>query len=134
MVNVAMDSLKQLETDTELDEQEWLQALSALLRRIVINLHGRKATAGLVGTQWLEYLDRHAKHKGFAGGVGQLLTTQPYQEAPNYDRKELAELVRNWVKTQTRPVKQTSGAKHAWVAMALGVMVVAFTYLGMVVV
>lgn len=98
-VNFAIKSLEQLEVDTDLNPQEWLQALSALLRRIVINLYGRKA-AGLVGSQWLEYLDLHLKSDNFSKGVGKLLATQPYQEAPSYDRKELSGLVRQWVKKQ----------------------------------
>ena len=102
MVNHAMESLQQLEADTSLDSKQWLQALSALLRRIVINLHGRKAAAGLVGKPWLDYLDSHAKKKGFSDGVGQILATQPYQAVADYDRKVLSELVRQWVKSQTK--------------------------------
>jgi len=122
LVSHAMDSLQQLEADTELNTEEWLQSLSALLRRIVINLHGRKATAGLVGDQWLEYLDRHAKNKNFSEGEGRLLATQPYQAVSSYDRKALSGLVRNWVKSQTNhsrsdasvtPAKSKVGASHA---------------------
>ena len=102
MVNHAMESLQQLEADTSLDSQQWLQALSALLRRIVINLHGRKATAGLVGKQWLDYLDSHSKKKDFSEGVGRILATQPYREVADYDRKVLSGLVRQWVKSQTK--------------------------------
>ncbi|MGB1311376.1 MAG: DUF4381 domain-containing protein, partial [Leucothrix sp.] len=47
LVNHAMASLQELGRDTELDSQQWVQALSALLRRIAINLHGRQAVAGL---------------------------------------------------------------------------------------
>ena len=127
MVNLSMQSLDALEADTELDEEEWLRALSALLRRVVINLHGRKATAGLVGKQWLEYLDRYGKNNSFSEGEGRLLATQPYQAAANYDRKELSALVRNWIKSQTNmsndtqsgnahseaPAQPKIGAKHA---------------------
>lgn len=127
LMNHAMDSLEQLEADTELNTEEWLQSLSALLRRIVINLHGRKATAGLVGEPWLEYLDSHAKSKNFTEGEGRLLATQPYQAMSKYDRKVLSGLVRNWVKSQTNhsrastsvvtpaviPAKSKVGANHA---------------------
>jgi len=109
LVNHAMQSIDVLEADTELGDQEWLQALSALLRRIVINLHGRKATAGLVGKQWLEYLDKHTKRKDFSEGDGRLLATHPYQAGANYDRKALSRLVRKWVKSQTiKPGKKES--------------------------
>ena len=108
MVNHAMESLQQLEADTELDSQEWLQALSGLLRRIVINLHGRQSTAGLVGKQWLSYLDTHSKKNDFSEGAGKILATQPYQEVANYDRKALSGLVRQWVKSQVKVGKSNA--------------------------
>ena len=108
MVNYAIESLQELEADTELDSQEWLQALSGLLRRIVINLHGRQSTAGLVGNQWLSYLDRHNKKKDFSEGMGKILATQPYQEVANYDRKALSGLVRQWVKSQAKVGKSNA--------------------------
>ena len=108
MVNHAMESLQQLEADTELDSQQWLQALSGLLRRIVINLHGRQSTAGLVGKQWLSYLDRHSKKNDFSEGVGKILATQPYQEVANYDREGLSKLLRQWLKLQAKVGKSNA--------------------------
>ena len=124
MIHLSIQSLDSLESDTELDEQEWLQALSALLRRIVINLHGRNATAGLVGKPWLAYLDKHSSNKNFSEGEGQLLATQPYQAAANYDRKSLTKLVRNWIQSQNKnsdnkqsgssvPSRSKIGVEHA---------------------
>jgi len=101
-VNHVMQSLDALDDDTDLSEQEWLQTLSALLRRIVINLHGRQATAGLVGKQWLEYLDQSTKNKDFSEGGGKLLATHPYQTHASYDRQVLLQLVRKWVKAQAK--------------------------------
>lgn len=112
IVHSAIEALNQLEEDAELSSHEWLQALSALLRRIVINLHGRKEVAGLVGHQWLEYLDKHTSSNDFTTGVGQLLATEPYQEESSYDRKVLSDLVRNWLQTQTKQVSR-SGDEHA---------------------
>ena len=108
LVNHALESLEQLEADSALDAREWLQAMSALLRRIVINLHGRKDTAGLVGKKWLDYLDGQNKKKDFSEGVGQVLVTQPYQAVAEYDRQALLALVKRWVKSQTR-----AGGRHA---------------------
>lgn len=101
IVSHAMQSLKELEADAELNPQEWLQALSALLRRIVINIHGRQATAGLVGNQWLSFLDQNSKKQEFSNGIGSLLATQPYQEEVSYDRKVIIKLVRKWLKSQS---------------------------------
>ena len=108
MVNFAIDSLNKLEADTSLDSQQWLQALSGLLRRIAINLHGRQSSAGLVGKQWLEYLDRHSQKNEFSDGVGKVLATQAYQETVKYDRKALSGLVRQWVKSQAKIGKKNA--------------------------
>lgn len=113
MVNAAIESLKTLEANTELGEHDWLIALSTLLRQIAINVHGRKAAAGLVGNQWLEYLDQHIKNKGFTEGIGKVLANEPYQEVSHYDRKALSNLVRQWVKSQTKQSGQSLGADHA---------------------
>ena len=113
MLNHAEQSLIQLEADTTLNSQEWLQALSGLLRQIVINLHGRKAVAGLVGNQWLQYLDQQGEGKNFSEGLGQLLATHPYQQAPDYDRKALSQLVRRWLKSQTKTQSNARVQKSA---------------------
>ncbi len=102
MVNHSLEALVQLERNETLDSEKWLQALSTLIRRIVINLHGRKAAAGLVGDQWLNYLDQHAKTNDFSEGAGKVLAAQPYQQSTSYDRKALSGLVQKWVKAQAQ--------------------------------
>lgn len=101
LVSHALESLQRLEADQALSSQEWLQSLSALMRRIVINLHGRKAAAGLVGNQWLEYLDQHSSDKDFSQGAGRILAAQPYQQATHYDRTAISNLARKWVTSQS---------------------------------
>ncbi|PWR00019.1 DUF4381 domain-containing protein [Leucothrix pacifica] len=95
-------AVDELEADSQLDEKEWLAALSALLRRLAINLDGRQQSAGLVGKEWLAYLDKQGNTQAFTQGVGQVLASSPYQASVDYNRKELLTLVRRWLKVQSR--------------------------------
>lgn len=108
LVKAAVGSLDQLAQDKSLSQAEWLKALSTLLRQIVINMHGREAGAGLVGNDWLAYLDQHAGNQAFSQGVGKVLASQPYQPHSDYDREALLQLVRKWIKRQRR-----GGSSHA---------------------
>ena len=102
LTQAAIVSLDQLAQDKSLDNTEWLKALSSLLRQIVINFHGREAGAGLVGEDWLAYLDQQGGGQGFSQGVGQVIASQPYQQASDYDREALLRLVHQWIKRQRR--------------------------------
>lgn len=108
LVQAAVSSLDILAQDKTLDAAQWLKALSTLLRQLVINFHGREAGAGLVGKDWLEYLDQKGGSRSFSEGVGQVLASQPYQQTSNYDREALLNLVRQWLKQQRR-----GGSKNA---------------------
>ena len=103
-----MTAVDELEVEQNLDDREWLAALSALLRRLAINIDGRQESAGLVGQEWLTYLDQRGNTSEFSKGVGSVLASSPYQESVEYDRAELLTLTRNWLKAQPK-----RGAPHA---------------------
>ena len=107
-MNLALQSLAELESESTMDSHRWLQSLSALLRQIAINLSGRQEVAGLVGDQWLMYLDKNNKQQAFTQGAGRVLATDPYKADASYDRQALIQLARKWVKTAAR-----KGTKHA---------------------
>ena len=90
----------QLANNESLSSQDWLNELSILLRRIAINVHGRNDAAGLVGGDWLSYLDRSGSTNEFSQGVGKVLAEQPYQTDVDYDRESITKLARVWVKEQ----------------------------------
>lgn len=100
--SVMSEAFDTLAADSTLDDREWLGELSALLKRIVISLHGRDAGAGLVGQDWLYFLDKQGNTDQFSKGVGQVLESAPYQESVQYDRSELLALVKQWLKTQLK--------------------------------
>lgn len=97
-----MSAVDGLAAELHLDDKAWLERLSALLRQLAINLHGRKATAGLVGIDWLEYLDHSGQTDQFSQGPGRVLANAPYQQSVTYDRSELLGLARQWLATQTK--------------------------------
>lgn len=90
----------QLANNESLSSQDWLNELSILLRRIAINVHGRNDVAGLVGSDWLSYLDNSGGTKEFSQGVGKVLAQQPYQPHVDYDRESMIKLARVWVLEQ----------------------------------
>ena len=86
---------------------ECLQQLSIILRRFVISTAGEDArrVPGLVGRQWLEYLDARGGGGRFRDGPGRLLLDGPYVPDEALERAEAAELgrlVADWIKTQRR--------------------------------
>ena len=100
LLKVGLEPLDQLVADQSLSAQDWLNELSILLRRIAINVNGRSDIAGLVGNDWLAYLDGSGNTREFSEGSGQVLAKQPYQPVVEYDREAIATLSRSWVKEQ----------------------------------
>lgn len=99
-VKLGLDPLDQLVADKSLSSQDWLNELSILLRRIAINVNGRNDIAGLVGKDWLSYLDNSGNTSEFSQGAGKVLAEQPYRPAVDYDREAITQLSREWVKEQ----------------------------------
>ncbi len=99
-INQGLEPFEQLASDQSLSSQDWLNELSKLLRRIAINVHGRNDIAGLVGNDWLSYLDNSGSTDAFSNGAGRVLAEQPYRPAVEYDREAIAVISRLWVKEQ----------------------------------
>ncbi|RVU81481.1 DUF4381 domain-containing protein [Leucothrix sargassi] len=91
-----------LASNQTLSSNEWLDELSMLLRRVAMNQQGRENVAGLVGKDWLSYLDKSANTTEFTQGVGQALADQPYQATAVYDRDALIALARRWISAQAK--------------------------------
>ena len=99
-LNLVMVPFETLASDTSLSSQDWLNELSMLIRRIAISSQGRNDTAGLVGSDWLAYLDKSGNTNGFSEGAGKVLAEQPYRPAVEYDREAITTLARAWAKEQ----------------------------------
>ena len=85
------------------DAQRLARELSRLLRRVAISRFPREEVAGLVGEDWLAFLDRAFHGEGFARGPGRILVEAPYRPGSREpDADALFELVRRWLEAVTR--------------------------------
>jgi hypothetical protein len=94
----ALRELESLQTDLRLTPHEKLQRLSMLLRRVGLSLFPREEVAGLVGENWLHWLDRPFKTPRFAKEVGRLLIDAPYRPPSEIDIDPLVILSREWLR------------------------------------
>ena len=80
------------------------QAVSTVVRRFAMTQSpDSNRVAGLVGEEWLDYLDGHWDGNGFMGGRGRCLLSAPYQSLADLSPQRSMELVllcRAWVKAQ----------------------------------
>jgi hypothetical protein len=83
-----------------------VQELSILLRRIALSsqLTEQEQVAGLIGEDWLRFLDNHnttknpQKSTAFQQGAGRILLTAPYQNRVDTEEIEaLLTLCRQWI-------------------------------------
>lgn len=75
--------------------------LSILMRRAAMHNRPRNYVAGLVGEDWLTFLDEVGSTTQFGKGIGRYLITAPYIDKPLYDADALLALCRRWVKKNT---------------------------------
>lgn len=81
------------------DQQRLITALSRLLRQMALLHFNDEDCAGLVGDDWLAFLDRTARQNSFSQGTGCVLATGPYlSQVPEIDSSALLTLCRDWIK------------------------------------
>ena len=98
----ALRLLNELDNNVELSDQQKLQALSRLLRRVSISRFPRQEVAGLHGEAWLAFLDQQWDRQGFSKGEGRSLIDAPYQAECLIDIDPLLSLCRDWIKSLPR--------------------------------
>ena len=92
----ALDQL--LQKQDQLSTETLLMNLSCLVRRMALAYFPRKEVAGLVGDDWLKFLDDTGQTTIFTCGIGRHLSTAPYQSTPNVQITLLFETVARWIK------------------------------------
>ncbi len=92
---------------SDADGREKVQRLAILLRRACLSVYPREQVAGLVGKEWLAFLDRASAGRGkdFSAGVGRLLIEAPYRREFQADLDALFVLCRAWIKGLQKPGK-----------------------------
>lgn len=103
-LKAAKKHFKALQQDTELSEPEKLQALSQLMRRTAISLYPRNDVAGLVGSKWLNFLDKSMPTAQFSSNTGRLLTDALYRSPTKLESLiPLFALCATWLAQQKEP-------------------------------
>ena len=106
-IRVAKKYLAAIKQDIARDDFQKLCDLSVLVRRTAISHYPRSETAGLVGKQWLAFLEKPMNDKRFSAGIGQLLIETPYRKSGTEDLQisELIRLCEDWLNALTRNKK-----------------------------
>ncbi len=87
-----------LRQNQQLSDQEKLQQISILLRRISISAFPRTDSASLTGLRWLEFLDQAMDGKPFSQGPGKVLIDGPYRSAAQIDINPIFDACERWIK------------------------------------
>ena len=87
------------------DPSQCVLEASTILRRFAMTMaDDSDEIAGLVGDGWIDYLDSRWDRVEFAGSLGQLLLSSPYQPsgvATSEESLALCQLCVDWVKVQS---------------------------------
>jgi len=79
------------------DSRQLLQELSTLLRQVALSRSPREQVAGLVGENWLSWLDQSMNDKPFSTGVGRVFADQAYRPEVEISAEPLVELCSRWL-------------------------------------
>jgi hypothetical protein len=89
------------------DAQKLTAEISRLLRRAALREHERERAAGLIGDNWLTFLDQTGHTETFSTGPGRCLATAPYGgHADPVDAEALAGTVRRWLRMNLGQARQ----------------------------
>ncbi len=91
-------ALSRLSKLSSLPAQVALVELSTLMRTVAISKYPRSKVAGLVGHDWLVFLDQCVDTNQFTNGPGQILAHGPYQKYSIDDCSDTIALCRTWIK------------------------------------
>lgn len=95
--------LKLQQANDARSQQQLLQEINQLLKRISLTLNPRANTAKLSGSAWLEYIQSQNKKQIFTPAQKKLLASGPYEspQSQQLDKQILKELLscsKQWIK------------------------------------
>ncbi len=101
-VKTARNMLSFVQQNVALNDQEKLEQVSAVMRRVAMSVSPRNETAGLVGLNWLEYLDSTVKGNPFTSGAGRYLANTHYQQfsSSDLDINAVIGVCEDWLEVQ----------------------------------
>lgn len=84
----------------QLDDAQLTTEISSHLRRLALTLYPARNVAGLTGSNWLDFLEQHSRHKGFMTIPGNYLAETPYKKPQHKlsieQKRQLLTLARQW--------------------------------------
>jgi len=111
-IKAELETIKQQYRLTK-NKSSLAQSLSLLLRRASISYYPKTDIAGLIGNEWLAYLDntsnRSSANKNFQSETGKILLSAPYlPENANldFDAKKLIHLCEAWLYSSHKKLPQ----------------------------
>ncbi|MBL1141188.1 MAG: DUF4381 domain-containing protein [Proteobacteria bacterium] len=98
-IYLAKQELNRIENEfkSNQDKSVLVKQISELIRRVSISLFNRNESASLTGNDWLFFLDELNGDESFTKGIGRVLIEAPYQADPDYDEKDLLNLISTWI-------------------------------------
>lgn len=75
--------------------------IAEILRRCALSAYPRQQVAGMVGTDWLRFLDQTGGGSAFSGGPGKVIASAPYRPGQPVDG--LSDLAATWIRRHRRP-------------------------------
>ncbi len=85
------------------DRRRYVAALAQLVRRLALACYPRTTVAGLIGEDWLGFLDQTGGGGAFSRGVGRALVDAAYRPvAEDLDLQALHDLIAQWIEWQGR--------------------------------
>lgn len=87
---------------------ELLIKVNHLLKRVAISAFGAAPCASLKGSEWMAFLDKTQKTKVpvFTTGTGKILNDGQYRPQVEYNKEELLNIARQWIKNHSHRIKQ----------------------------
>lgn len=103
-IKTANKILAEIKQDATRDNSQKLREISVLIRRVAISVSPRAEAAGLIGREWLAFLDGSVKGSPFSEGIGQLLADAPYRKISPTELQisQLISLCEDWLKSQAK--------------------------------
>ena len=88
---LALKELTSISVNYEIsrNSHETCGEVALLIRKALVAKIGNQEVAGLVGEEWLAYLDRLSKTNCFTEGTGRLIISAPYAKESDVDIDEL---------------------------------------------
>jgi hypothetical protein len=95
----ALRELANLPQQEGLNDRQFAEQTSALLKRVAMVRYAEQQPARLNGEDWLTFLDQSSSSQIFSQSGGSALLEAQYQASASLNRNELLDAAQTWIKT-----------------------------------